>query len=297
MKRWVLIVLLLYSGQLASAQSSAPPFLYSAFVRGGAIVIGSIVDVQHTPSGMGNLTVSIDEQLRGPAVPKQIEIRFTLHGVSPKRGPFIWDRVHPEVGKTILLILDPRTPWSAAAVVDATSSDAPWVQAVKRMILLENSDKAAALDSISDSVPVISKLAVDLLLNKLCISDDPCRATVLQRLEAVALDKSRKETDRMQAVSIIGFKIYTPFAPESEISQRAISVLFRLLADPDGQVRSEAVQILYGYFFGGGTIHPLIPKLDAQARSSIVSQLQSDVEGHQSLTLQEERLLELIGAK
>lgn len=285
---------------------SAPSLLYLAFTQGGPILIGDIVKVEFLgnkgdeSSTRGELTVTISDRIRGRELPQELALPFVLgEQRSLKRPAFVWNRVHPKEGKQVCLILQElHGQLFASCVLDLDSGEGVFVPILRRMVGLEGQAtqgrKQELFDALSDTSPLIRTLSVELLVGKIAPSVPVVRTELFEVLEAIARDDKLPADRRIEAIGMIGHKVYDGFSPDGELNVKILSFLMNTLADRERGARGEAVQILHGYLFAGGATKPSVDKLEIQDPQKIIQHLRQDIQDGQYYAAQAERVLRLV---
>ena len=212
----------------------------------------------------------------------------------------LWGRVAPRVGKNVLVFLQQNEPpWEAAEVLDLDNGESRWIPLIRRMLDLSGAGttRSALLAATTDPSPLIRTLAFDRLLNNLCATDVPCRRDLLSRTYDVARNRAASLGERIDATRTIGLKIYDGSGSPGSLNESVLVDLFELAASDSEGVRGEAIQILDGYYFGGGAAKPAVPPLDATRRQQIRSSLQADVQRNGAFARQAGNLARLLGER
>ena len=279
-------------------QALAPPRVYSAFIKQGPIVTGTIIAVLPSPQATnGTVTVDITGELRGHLAKTQLTVLFSSIP-NPKYPPFAWARVPPVTGHKVLLFLagDPDQPY-AEEILDFNRGEEKWMPEVRSLLSLEaagvSGDKKTLLDTLSNPERDLRSFAAEVLLVRVCGPADQCRIDALNKLTAIAGDANQLKVDRIWAVSLIAHSVFTGIPAAAAADRAAVTALVELLADPSVAVRDEAVQNLHGLLLGGGVAKPRVDIAPGD-RAKVVQQLRRDGQSGEPFARQARELSEVL---
>lgn len=275
-----------------------PPMLYSAYTAGGPIVLGTITDVRRTAgeADRGELTIAIEEELRGVGLPAALDLPFERRPRETTRPPLLWDRVPPEAGKRVCVILE-NDASAGRCVLDIDGADNRFLPVLKRMVALETlpapERKVKLLGALTDSSPLVRALATELLLAMEASGSPEIRRELLGALLGLARDPRRTLAERLQAASFAGFKVYDGFSADDPVNYEVLSSLTGLLTDPETRIRGNAAHMLHGYLLGAGTLRPSPQRIRIDERERVLGQLKKDIEARSYFADAAAGLLEL----
>jgi hypothetical protein len=295
---WIALLALTIAAS-ATAQSKPDPRVYSAFIKNGPIVEATITTIKPSAPGSetGTLAIEVTGELRGHLQKKQFEIPYSTH-LNPKYPPFVWERAAPVAGHhVVLFLIEQQGLTYADEVLDLDAGEQKYMPKLQALLALEkqgaSGDVKPLLDDLGSADQDIRSLASRLLLDKRCMAPAPCRAETLDKLTAIAHDRSRPKAERVWAVVQIGHNVYLGIPASAATDQAAANALTGLLVDPETAIRDEAVQDLHGLLLGGGTAKPKI-ELSAAERTKVVEQLNKDAQAGLAYSSKARELSELI---
>jgi hypothetical protein len=287
-------ILLLFLAGTCGAQDAVETNLYLAFNKRGPIVLGKIVSVnvqaQTADRETGMLTMEITEHLRGDSLPPTLDVKFdwvdpnspgyTLAYIKrpPPQG---FDRLRPAAGMHVLAMFSRRKPAAnpPLAVLNLDSGEEAWVPHIKRAVAMDSlpgdGRTEALLTAMSDSQKFIRVVAMQgLLEGPACQTGSLCRDRVVKILAARAGVGVNK--DRLEAIDWLTHRFYDAPARETTANIAITQNLLALTADPDKDVRGQAIDDLDQILSPDLAWHPDLSKVPIPNRDAVMKSLQEE---------------------
>jgi hypothetical protein len=290
------------SGDTHRGAEAPPPLFYAAFVAGGPIVIGTITDVAVSEplDGVerGRLALAVEKVLRGDGVGESLELPFERLPQDGRRPPVLWDHAAPEAGKHVCVILAPGPsrgvpPQTARCVFEVNGPGAAYLTVLERMVELESAPDSVRIAALDDPPPQVRALATELLLHSRDRADPEVRSTLFRALGTRARSGELRAEERLQAIGLLGFRVYDGFSRDDAVNYEVLSLLASLLADGEPRVRAQAAAILHGYLLGPGTVKPSPERITVD-RDHVLKQLKRDIAAGVPFAAQAEGLRDVL---
>jgi hypothetical protein len=279
---------------VCGAQDAVETNLYLAFNKGGPIVTGKVTSVNaqtQTPDHeSGTLTLEITEHLRGDTLPHSLSVPFDWVDPNSQAYAMVYikrpppqgfDRVRPQPGMRVLVMFPRRKPAENGplAVLNLDSGEETWVPAIKRAVAMEKLPDDARTETMvtamSDPQKFLRVVAMHgLLQGTACQPGTPCRDKVVKVLSARA--SAGRGKDRLEAMDWLTHRFYDASARETPANLAVAQNLLSLAADPDTEVRGQAIDDLDQLLSPDLAWHPDLGKLPISNRAEVKKALQEE---------------------